>query len=146
MKTSWHRLEKFSRHADVYMAQVDDTRSGYKLRYAISRVLDQIERLKSDVQQRLAEIEIDHCMVGSENGVKDIILRDGQGKLRYTKEGMVSRNAEQATYLGEDNFELEPYFATLVPDNMSAPDLFAFEGIVIAPEVIEGLFNKEPTG
>lgn len=124
MKTSWRRLELFSRVAAGYLANHPNET---KLKYAIERVQAQLPKIQSNVQEKLTEIEIDCCSVDE----RDNILRDAQGNLQFTKENMKKRNQEQARLLDKEDIEIDPYFCQKVPEGLTALEESAFAGLVI---------------
>jgi hypothetical protein len=117
--------------AQAFLKRTSDSET--KLSYALKRVLTRVQSQAETVQQRLTDIDIDHCLTEQRNGV-DVIVRDGAGALQYTREAMKLRNAEQASYLNGDNLEIEPHLATKLPDDLNMFEVEAFEGFVISAE------------
>lgn len=124
MKTSWRRLEFFSRAATGYLARNPNET---KLKYAIERIQSQLQKAQTEIQEKLTEIEIDCCSVDE----RENILRDAQGNLQFTKENMKKRNKEQAALLDKEDIEIDPYFCQKVPEGLSALEESAFAGLVI---------------
>lgn len=99
-----------------------------KFKYALGRVLKASQPLQERYSQLLQDICIDNCAT-DEAGV---ILSDERGGFRYTKEGMKAR--DKATQgLDASEVEVEPYFATEVPE-LTEGELEYFTGIVVKEE------------
>lgn len=131
MKTSWNKCTQFNTMAQVFLKRTGDSET--KLSYALKRVLARVQSQTETVQQRLTDIDIDHCLTEQRGGI-DVIVRDGAGALQYTKEAMKLRNAAQAAYLNGDNVEVEPYLATKLPGDLNIFEVEAFTGFVISAE------------
>lgn len=137
-KFSWNQCTEFATFAQAFLKRTKDKET--KLNYAINRVLGRIQKQSGKVNDALSDIEIDNC-VTEKRGDDDVIVRDGQGNLQFTKEGIRKRNAATTKYVTEANVEVEPYFATKLPDDLSTFEVEAFAGFVIKPEEVEGLLT-----
>ena len=126
MKTSWKALLEFSGAANAYLARVPtDT----KLKYAITRVGQQIRKCQEKISQQIADIEIDTCVV-DDNGV---ITRDGAGNLQFTREGLKTRNQKQHELVTREDLEIEPHIVA-APADLTPFELEVFGGLVIKSE------------
>lgn len=143
MLTSWNQCTAFAAMAQAFLARNKDKET--KLSYAINRVIARIQKQQTTVTEALSDIEIDHC-VTEKHGEDDVIVRDGQGNLQFTREGIKKRNAETKKYLNEANIEIEPYFATKLPDGLSVFEIEAFAGFVISTEEAERLLVATEIG
>jgi hypothetical protein len=141
VKTSWHRLVAFSQVASSYLRQYP---GNTKLSYALNKALAQINSLNNKVQQELIDIDIEYCAT-QKRGEEDIILKDAQGNLEYSKDGMKSRNRARQALLDRE-IEFQEYFATKIPAAISDNELIAFEGLVIDPEEVKRILDKRDLG
>lgn len=139
MKTSWKRCIEFSNVAQQYLVRTKDKET--KLSYAINRVLSRIRKQQDTVNEAISDIEIDYCLT-EKRGDLDVITRDAQGNLQYTKENLKTRNKKTSEYLNADNIEVEPHFVS-APDDLTAVELEAFAAIVIKPEEAELRLSPE---
>jgi hypothetical protein len=111
MKTSWPKIVAFSRGAQAYLAQ-DEANKNTKLGYAIKRVISQLEKIQTDYMQHRDDASID-CAATDEKGV---LLTEADGRFRFTPEKLKERNRLWRELDAQEMFEIEPYFATEVPD------------------------------
>lgn len=135
IKTSWDKLVEFSTEAGKFMmrsANDTDTKTN-KLIYAIRRTMMQLEKLKKQVDNALSEIQVDTCYT-ERRGEEDILVRDNLGNLQYSKEGLLKRNARSNAFLAADNFEIDRYIASDIPDNLLPEEIEAFRSLVITDE------------
>ena len=136
MKTSWKRCLEFSNLAQAYAARTKDQNT--KLYYALNRVLNRIAAKQAFVNERIGDIEIDHC-VTNEVGV---ITRDDRGDLQYTKEGIRERIKARRQFMDAVEIEIDPYFATALPDGLTELEIEAFAGFVISDQDARSLLAK----
>lgn len=135
MKFSWNQCTQFAQIAQGY---VERSKGGEtKLTYAINRVITRIQKEQAKITDALADIDINFCVTGE----NDVIVRDAQGNLQYTKDNMKLRNAAKTKHLSSENVEIEPYHARKLPDDLSVFEVEAFAGFVIDPEEVEGLMQ-----
>lgn len=131
MKTSWNQIARFAICANTYLNNGADT----KMAYAIKRIIPQVEKAQKFVQEALGDIEIDTC-VTEKLGGEDVIVRDAQGNLRYTVEGIKKRNHLTRECQERDDIEIEPHIVTAVPEKLSDQELEAFAGFVISQDQV----------
>jgi hypothetical protein len=94
----------------------------------------------SDYRDKVDEINIKHCLAADDG--KGEILRDDRGQYKFTKEGMLKRNAEIAKLMHSE-IPLEVHFATQLPDDLAISDRDSFLGFVIRGEENESTTNLE---
>jgi len=123
MKQQWRNLLAFAQQSDTYLAT---NKGETKLEYAIKRVRSQITKHSEKLQEMMADIEIDLCVTDD----KDVIQRDVQGNLRFTRENFKERNKRQRALLDEE-FEIEPFFVSKMPENLTPEQLMAFTGLIL---------------
>lgn len=138
MKTSWKRCIEFSNMAQAYLAR---TKGETKLKYAINRTLARVQKQQETVSERLADIEIDYCLT-EKRGDNEVIVRDAQGNLQYTKDKIKERNKATRDYLSKDEIEVEPYLATTLPTDLNEFEIEAFSGFVISTEDADRLLQE----
>lgn len=128
MKTSWQRILKFSRAAQAYYSE--ETNKQTKLGYAIKRVTSQLEKIQADHFQRRDDISIDNASVDGAG----ILLTEADGRFRFTPDKLKLRNKQWRELEEADNYEIEPYFATDLPPDLSDDLREALTGFVIKQE------------
>lgn len=140
MKTSWKKILEFAQVAQNYLANHPEKT---KLEYAITRVMSQTAKIQEDVLERLNDVDIDCCLTegNDENGA---ILRDDQGNLKFSKKSLRDRNKRRKEIMDNDDLEIEPYFATAIPDNLSDGEKEIFTGFVIKETPVLSLVADEP--
>lgn len=129
MKTSWQKIVKFSRAAQVFLAE-NETNKNTKTGYAIKRVMSQLERIQADHLQSRADISIDNAAVEA-NGV---LLTEADGRFRFAPDKLKTRNKQWRELEETDNHQIEPHFTTDVPADLNEDMREAFAGFVIKPE------------
>src|SRR5438046_1815289 len=95
MKISWRRVVAFSQFLNGFHVE-GRSYPGWlllhpeenKLRYAIKRVVDQIETLDKEKRIEFENIDIDNCATDE----RKIIIRNADGSLAFTQEGLKARN------------------------------------------------------
>jgi len=129
IKTSWAKLIQASRVADAYLTKHPEKT---KLEYAIQRTLSRIAKTNDGLQEQLETIDIDHASTD-----KDGILLTGPNGYQFTPEKKKARNAKRTALIKAVDVEIDPYFASEIPDDISEADLDAFEGIIIRTADVE---------
>lgn len=133
MKTSWLKLVEFSRASQAYLAQ-DEKNKDTKLGYAIKRVSSQLKHIQFEHVQMREDISIDHAATDAGG----VLLTEPDGRYRFTPEGLKARNKQWHELEGADNYEIEPYFSTEVPE-ISDDLREAFEGFVLRDSKLEAV-------
>lgn len=135
MKTTWRKILGFSRFVGGFQANGNQFPGWLalhpeesKFSYAIKRVVDQITALDKIKVVEFENIDIDNCATDA-NGV---ILRNPDGSLAFTKDGLKACNAARSALL-DSEVEIEPYYATEVPELLEG-EREIFAGFVIKPE------------
>lgn len=138
MKTSWKKILEFAQVAQNYLANHPEKT---KLEYAITRVMSQTAKIQEDILEKLADVDIDYCMTEGDNleaSGKDsdkidkfAILRDDLGNLKFSKQGWKNKTSKRKQIINEETIDIEPYFATAVPDNLSLGEKEIFVGFVL---------------
>ena len=122
MKLSWRKLSAFVTLLDGYVL---NHKGETKIAYAQKRLQDQITKINEDLQAEITDIEIELCVVDE----RDVIQRDAQGNLQFTRAGLKERNQRQRA-LFDSLVEIEPYFIP-TPEDLTEEQLEAFSGLII---------------
>lgn len=126
---SWRQLLKFAKLSQDWIAIAANAKT--KLAYAIRRVTSQFEPLQVRALRELEDIDITHCLVDERGG---IIGGEAGVPYSFTPEKKKIRRKEKDDYFDKAQFSVEPYFSTVVPDDLTEDELQAFEGFVIKAE------------
>ncbi|HEX8177837.1 MAG TPA: hypothetical protein VF543_22300 [Pyrinomonadaceae bacterium] len=127
-----HSYEHIFRFIEVAATWLKNNPKETKFHYGLMREMTPALKLNSQYKELVEDIDIKHCAT-DERGV---ILRDERGGYQFTKEGLNERNKERRK-LFRSEVEIEPYYVTEVPDNLSPFEREAFAGFVINPESVE---------
>lgn len=131
METITRTYQEIGEFSDAGRRYLQSNPQENKLRYAINRTLKSVGRVMQDYRDKVDEINIKHCLAADDG--KGEILRDERGQYKFTKEGMLKRNAEVAK-LTHTDVKLEVHFVTELPKELSISDRDAFLGFVIRDE------------
>jgi hypothetical protein len=104
-----------------------------KLSYAVVRTAKRCERVIEKFNDAMEDARLDNCMTDEKNKA---ILRDERGEYRFTPDGL-RKVTEKRRELLDAEVELELYFATELPPDLSSDARVAFEGFVIRPEEVK---------
>lgn len=129
MKTSWQKIVKFSRAAQVFLAE-NETNKNTKLGYAIKRVTSQLERIQADYLQSREDISIDNAQTDAGG----VLLTEADGRFRFTPEKLKTRNKQWRDLEEADSYQIEPHYSTDVPADLNEDLREALAGFVIRPE------------
>lgn len=128
METIKLTYQEIGEFVDAGRRYIEQHQEDSKLRYAINRTLKSATRIMTDYRDKVDEINIKHCLAADEG--KGEILRDDRGQYKFTKEGMLKRNADVGA-LVRTEVPFEVHFATDLPKDLSQADQDSFSGIVI---------------
>lgn len=104
-------------------------RKNTKLGYALTRMEPRIKKVAEAFNLLIEEVNIDHAATDE----KKILVLDERGGFRYTPERLKERNAAQRA-LNLRECEIDCYFATEVPDDLTEEETEALTGFVIKEE------------
>lgn len=96
-----------------------------KLAYAIERVKPRVEKLTRQYQAAIDDLNIDHCEVDKDGA---IIVVDGQYSFKPASKKARNKAQEELT---SKVVEIEPYWATKLPNDLTVAEAVAFEGFVL---------------
>lgn len=132
----WRKVVVFSQFVNgfeangrMYPGWLALNRQESKLSYAIKRVLAQIEKFNSEKVIEFDNIDIDNCATDA----NQVILRNPDTTLAFTKEGLKARNLARTELLDKE-VEIEPYYATELPDTLRPEEREILTGFVIKEE------------
>jgi hypothetical protein len=144
MMQTYKEILAFANASRGYLERVKGQKT--KLAYAIERVTKgyaaQAEKLEAAYREKLADLDIEHCSTDERGN----ILTDGAGRYVYTKDAQrarLKRQREELERLLGAVVEVEPYFATALPDDLSDAEREALTGFVIKPGEE---FTPQPNG
>lgn len=135
MKTSWDQIVIFDQTAAAYLA---DHKQQDRFGYAIEQCSSQLPALQKRINKQFTTIEINLCETKEPDG-KGAIVRDDAGRLTFTRENLIKANEQKETAAAKEDFEVEPYFATSIPSDLTEAQLTAFAGFVIKLEDVSRL-------
>lgn len=101
-----------------------------KFLYALNRVMDRARKLWQDYEQKLEDFRIENCTTEKNKDGSEIITRDSNGHYQFSREGLNIFNKKQRE-LAESKVEIEAYFATSIPKNLTFAEQIAFENFVL---------------
>ena len=137
MKTSWRKILSFNNFVAGFKAG-EQVFPGWlalhpeesKLNYAIKRVVAQVAKINEAIQVKFENLDIDNCAIDA----NQVILRNPDGTLAFTKEGLKVRNAARAALLDAEDIEIEPCYATEIPESLTEQEREFFIVFVIKEE------------
>lgn len=125
IQTTYRDVHDFYNAAQRYVQEhAEDT----KFRYAMVRTLKSAGRVVGQYQDKVNTLNIDFCMAADDG--KGEILRDQNGQVKFTKDGMKKRD-EARGKLFDSTVKMEVHFASELPKDLSLTDRDAFAGFVI---------------
>lgn len=98
-----------------------------KFRYALNKLCKRFTKLEERLNDQLGDNAIEHCSVDEKTKV---LLRDANGQLQFTKEGIRARNLANKDLM-ETEVEIESHYVTEISETVSIDDKEVFEGFVI---------------
>jgi hypothetical protein len=102
-----------------------------KLKYAVNRMIKRTDAIREKYMEDLEETRIDNCSVDDKG---NILREENNAQLyKYTKEGLKTLNKRHREILATE-VEIEPYFATQLPEELDAVVREIFTGFVIKEE------------
>lgn len=134
MKKTYNQLSTYISLSNKYVAKKEAEKNENKLTYAIIKVGARLTKLMDRIQEDANDVNVDHCMTDERTGA---ILKDENKELKYTKEGLRARNLALKNIFGETEYEIEPYYCTAIPNDLTQFEKEIMSGIVIDPEKIK---------
>jgi hypothetical protein len=140
--TTYERVQAFIVTAQRWLVKSDDNEFN-RLGYAISRVMPRAETLIQEFKQKIADLEIDLCVVGE----KDVPVRDSRGMLTFTTSALKELNKRREAMFQNDQIEIEAHIPRTMPKSkLTHQEQFYFQGFVLplrTDEEIEAAFDQE---
>ncbi len=125
MTLTYRQLSVFVNAASVWLAQHPTGHD--KFSYALKKLVKQGRDKFRKYEELTEDVDVTHCATDD----KGVIVRDEQGNLRYTPEGLKARNAERRA-LNDATVEFEPFFVAVTHQPELDEDYReAFAGIVV---------------
>lgn len=134
MKKTFKQIREFAN----YGGAVIERHPGTKISYAIKKVLEKLSKIVNEYNDMVEDINIDHCFA-DDNGVieYDLTKNNAGGEIRhyrFTKEELKKKNKADRKLLDEwadKKFDVDPHYATKIPDNLTTDEKECFEGFVL---------------
>src|SRR5882724_6960915 len=120
---SYRECFEYVRTAGQWIAKHEEES---KFKYALTKVSRKLARVQEKWQELIEEINIEHCATDKEG----VILRDEHGQYKYVKEELIKRNKEVNSLYNQE-VNIEPHFATEVPEDLTYLEREVFGGFVI---------------
>lgn len=140
---TYAELLKFDMVAGKWLSQ-DKKNEDSKLGYAIKKIGDQISAIlkveRKEIDLKLKDLEIDSY----ETDKNGYIVRDEQGKavqkpesLKKLERAKIQLVDDYERNMNEKKFEIEPYYASIVPDDLTEYELDVLIGLVVEPQLVD---------
>jgi hypothetical protein len=129
LKTTYEQLFIFARAAQAWLAK-DKANPATKMGYAIHKMITRTEQHQNRYNNAVADLQADNCATDD----KGVMLRDARGGLEYTKDGF-KKLTKQRQALYETDIEVEVYYATLIPTDLTDVERDEFAGFVLDPTI-----------
>lgn len=97
-----------------------------KLEYACQKFLRQYNDIQGKIREMQEDARIEHCSTDE----KGTVLIEGD-KYQYTKEGLKALNTAIRA-CDSMEFEVKPYFASELPEDISPITFEIIEGVIVA--------------
>lgn len=117
MKLTLKKSNEFISVGSDYAKENDN-----KLSYAIKKTIKRIQEASEDFNEKAEDLRIEYCSTDEKGNVVKV-----NGQYQFTKENLRKLNADFKKLF----LEIDPYFATEIPEDLTDEQTEAFEGIVI---------------
>ena len=150
MKT-FKQIREFNQYASAILRRHPIS----KISYSLKKVLKKLKMVE-DYNNELEDIRVECCYTNNKGVIEYDITKDSSGNevrhYKYTKEDMkqrLHRMRELVEQWNNKTFEVNPYFVTEVPDDITMDEREALLGFVLVAEdlkqlTIEDLEKQEP--
>lgn len=101
-----------------------------KLSYAVARMLKRVQKPLADFNDKVEDLRNDLCLTDEKTKA---VAADANGQFQFTRDNL-KKLVEEKRKLLDSDVEIEPYFATELPNNLGDDARVAFEGFVIKGE------------
>ena len=141
--TTYAELLKFDLVAGKWLSQ-DKKNEDSKLGYAIKKIGDQISTIikseRKEIDLKLKDLEIDSY----ETDKNGYVIRDEQNKpvqkiesLKKLERARIKVIEDYEEIMNNKEFVIEPYYATIIPDNLTEYEIEVLSGLVIEPQLVD---------
>lgn len=126
-KKTYQEVFNFIANANIYLkSNTEET----KLKYAIERTGEMVNKVAKDFQQKVADLKLEHALSEPNGKVPFTLNEQGERVYDYTKEGI--KALDKATEdLFNSEVEVEVYYATELPETLEEGWKEIFKGFVI---------------
>jgi len=145
MSISYRKLLNFSQIINQRQAVINasgkKTKEELKFLYAIKRVSPQFTKIQEDIQDKLADLDIDFAST-EKKGNDEVLIVDDKGNYMYTKEKRKAWKDARNELFDNETIDITPYFTTGIPKDLSDYELEVYSGIIVDPEDVKRLMNE----
>ncbi len=148
MKTSINRINIFQQGGATYLTRHQgETKPSYTINQIGKQISKIAERFRASLREEFDDIRVDHCKREPPNDlINGILVRDAEGRLAFTAEGekacQRAIKAAELAAMDREDYEINPYYFTQIPDDLTEEELRAFSGFVIKPEQVEEILRE----
>ncbi|AFD05952.1 hypothetical protein [Solitalea canadensis] len=133
-KVSYKQIYSFIKAANEYLKLFPEET---KLKYAITKVANQVNEFHKQWMEKLSDIELDHALTDADTGRVFFTIDDKTGKRNYQfdKEGIKASDAAKDLAFEDKSIEFEPYLALELPKGLHESWIEVFKPFVIDPDL-----------
>ncbi len=132
IKVTWERLFEFVEISGLWLAK-DPKNADTKLGYALQqRMQPRVKKAGTKYNSLREDIAIEYAVTDD----KKHILKDERGSYIDTVESAKAKKARWEKLYEEGTYEIEPYFATEIPEGLTDIEIEAMTGFVIQEGMI----------
>ena len=109
-----------------------------KIAYVIKKVLGKLSKILEDYNDELEDIHIECCSVDEKGVIEYDVTKNASGHeirhYRFTKDNLMEKRQKERELLkewGGKDFEVEAFYTTEVPEDMTQEEKEALEGFVL---------------
>jgi hypothetical protein len=123
MQKTYEKVFEFMGETGAWISQNPELT---KFKYGLEREMKLLKNVKENFEIEANDISIDNAATDD----KGVLLTDANGAFKFTKEGLKARNKQHRELLSK-SVEIEPYYVSEIPDELTDEQRQAFTGFVI---------------
>lgn len=133
IKKTYSELFTFINYCNVYLqTHPEET----KLRYAITRTGEKVNKLVINYQNKVKDLQLDHANVDEKGSVIFTLNEKREREYSYKKEDLKKLDSEIQELIHSE-VQFEAYECTTLPENLEEEYRLIFEGILFLTEEAE---------
>jgi len=140
-KLTFEKLQEFDGIAAMYYSTGNNAQT--KLGYAMKKVFKSSGKVFEEFKDAVDDVRVDNCLTDPDTKA---ILKDDKGGYMFSKDGH-KKTRKDLKKLQEEwtkrDVEIETYFATEIPKDLTDEQKRVFCGVVISPD-FETTKNGQP--